>query len=255
MNAQGTHFADLLLRLLQRKRRQLSALVGASREVDKTASTEDSETNSYRYLGQAHRRRAPFMRSYADLAKEERQCVGTSPTAQTEKMRSDGLAADPSKGPADVSSEGSSCNNAPPTSSEDPLDPISLEASALIREKNTDSLVASETPAKLLPQRIDKSNLFIPLERRLRDKEHLKRVAELPCLVCSRQPSHAHHLRFAQKRGMSQKVSDEYTVPLCGLHHGDLHRSSSEQRWWENQKIEPLAISLELWAKHHSQQR
>jgi hypothetical protein len=39
------------------------------------------------------------------------------------------------------------------------------------------------------------------------------------------------HLRFAQRRGMSQKVSDEYVVPLCAL-----HRSSNEQEWWERQK-------------------
>jgi hypothetical protein len=80
--------------------------------------------------------------------------------------------------------------------------------------------------------KIDKSKLWLGLERRIRDKRHLKRVAELPCLVCNRQPSHAHHLRFAQRRGLSQKVSDEYVVLLCALHHGDLHRSSSEQGWW-----------------------
>jgi hypothetical protein len=77
-------------------------------------------------------------------------------------------------------------------------------------------------------------------------------VAELPCLVCNRQPSHAHHLRFAQRRGLSQKVSDEYVVPLCALHHGDLHCSSSEQDWWATQKIDPVPLSAELWSKHHS---
>jgi hypothetical protein len=39
-------------------------------------------------------------------------------------------------------------------------------------------------------------------------------------------------------------------VPLCALHHGDLHRSSSEQEWWARQKIEPVAISAELWASN-----
>ena len=95
-------------------------------------------------------------------------------------------------------------------------------------------------------QRIDKASLPIGYERRLRDKDHLRRVAELPCLVCSCQPSHAHHLRFAQRRGLGQKVSDEYVVPLCALHHGDLHRSSSEQEWWARQKINPVPVSNEL---------
>jgi len=98
--------------------------------------------------------------------------------------------------------------------------------------------------------KIDKSQLRLGVERRIRDKEHLKRVAELPCLVCSRQPSHAHHLRFAQRRGLSQKVSDEYVVPLCALHHGALHHYSSETEWWAKQKIDPLPVAAELWAKH-----
>jgi len=97
--------------------------------------------------------------------------------------------------------------------------------------------------------KIDKSKLWLGLEPRIRDKAHLRRVAELPCLICNRQPSHAHHLRFAQRRGLSQKVSDEYVVPLCALHHGDLHQSSSEQGWWKRQKIDPIAISAELWTK------
>ncbi|MGH7154768.1 MAG: Rad52/Rad22 family DNA repair protein, partial [Acetobacteraceae bacterium] len=36
----------------------------------------------------------------------------------------------------------------------------------------------------------------IPMARRVRDAAHLKYVASLPCLVCGRTPSHAHHLRF-----------------------------------------------------------
>lgn len=100
--------------------------------------------------------------------------------------------------------------------------------------------------------RIDKSKLWLGLERRIRDKAHLKRVAELPCLICSRQPSHAHHLRFAQRRGMSQKVSDEYVVPLCALHHSELHRSASEQEWWIRQRVDPLVISAQLWARNRS---
>jgi len=96
-------------------------------------------------------------------------------------------------------------------------------------------------------QSVDKSALPFGHERRIRDKAHLKRVQEEPCLVCNRQPSHAHHLKFAQRRGMSQKVSDEFVVPLCALHHGDLHRSSSEQDWWKRQAIDPLPVAANLW--------
>jgi hypothetical protein len=49
---------------------------------------------------------------------------------------------------------------------------------------------------------------------RLRDKDHLKFVAKQACLVCGREPSDAHHLRFAQPRALGRKVNDEFTVPV-----------------------------------------
>jgi hypothetical protein len=36
--------------------------------------------------------------------------------------------------------------------------------------------------------------------RRLRDRDHVRRVAQQPCLVCCRQPSDPHNLRFTQSR-------------------------------------------------------
>jgi Rad52/22 family double-strand break repair protein len=71
--------------------------------------------------------------------------------------------------------------------------------------------------------RIDKSQLALAEPKRIRDKAHLKFVASQPCSVCGRQPSDPHHLRFAQPRGLGLKVSDEFTVPLCRVHHRQLH--------------------------------
>jgi hypothetical protein len=82
------------------------------------------------------------------------------------------------------------------------------------------------------PARIDKSHLAIAEPRRLRDKAHLKFVASQPCLVCGRQPSDPHHLRFAQPRAIGMKVSDEFTVPLCRGHHRQLHQAGNEVAWW-----------------------
>lgn len=97
--------------------------------------------------------------------------------------------------------------------------------------------------------RIDKSTLMLATERRLRDKSHLKFVALQPCLICGREPSQAHHLTYCQKRGLSLKTSDEFVVPLCGLHHDELHRSGSEREWWESHHINPEPIAADLWAK------
>lgn len=96
--------------------------------------------------------------------------------------------------------------------------------------------------------RIDKAELPIGTERRMRDKAHLRRVAALPCLVCQITPSHAHHVKYAQPHGLAQKVSDEFVVPLCASHHNELHTASSERSWWHAQAIDPLQIARQLWA-------
>ena len=99
----------------------------------------------------------------------------------------------------------------------------------------------------LVPGQIDKSVLTIAEPRRLRDKAHLKFVASQPCLVCGRQPSDPHHLRFAQPRALALKVSDEFTVPLCRGHHRQLHQAGNEVTWWDGLSIDALEIAKGLW--------
>jgi hypothetical protein len=88
---------------------------------------------------------------------------------------------------------------------------------------------------------------------RLRDKEHCKFVASQPCVICGRMPTEAHHIRFAQPRALGRKVSDEYTVPVCRLHHRELHDFGDEASWWAAVSIDPLPIALELWRRSHTQ--
>ena len=97
------------------------------------------------------------------------------------------------------------------------------------------------------PAKIDKSLLTFGEVRRHRDKGHLKFVASQPCLVCGRSPADAHHLRFTQPRALGRKVSDEFTVPLCRVHHRDLHNVGDEVAWWGRRAIDPLATSRMLW--------
>ena len=89
---------------------------------------------------------------------------------------------------------------------------------------------------------------------RLRDKEHRKFVAGKPCLVCGRVPSDPHHLRFAQPRALGRRVSDEFTVPLCRLHHRELHRNGDEAAWWQANKIDPIPFALRLWHERQFEQ-
>jgi hypothetical protein len=87
---------------------------------------------------------------------------------------------------------------------------------------------------------------------RLRDKEHRKFVLRQPCLVCGRVPSDPHHLTFTQPRAMASRVSDEFIVPVCRVHHRELHRSGNEIAWWQKFNIDPLPVALRLWQQRRT---
>ena len=108
-----------------------------------------------------------------------------------------------------------------------------------------------EEAAEASRETIDKSMLTFPEPRRQRNKIHLRFVAKQPCVVCGRQPCDAHHLRFAQTRGLGLKVSDEFTVPLCRGHHRELHRAGNEPQWWAARGIDVLDAARKLWAETH----
>ncbi len=136
---------------------------------------------------------------------------------------------------------------------EEPL-PASAEGSACPAEKPFHALV--EEPAEgpiILPSTPSTRRRRVAAKTiRLRDKEHCKFVAAQPCVVCGRAPSEAHHIRFAQPRALGRKVSDEYTVPVCRLHHRELHGYGDEASWWAAVTIDPLPIALELWRRSRS---
>ena len=130
----------------------------------------------------------------------------------------------------------------------------------LMRQDQAKAMESHSAPPnapKLAPA---KTELFGPIDegratfvepKRLRDKRHLKFVASQPCLICGREPSDPHHLRFAQPRAIGLKVSDEFTVPLCRTHHRQLHQTGNEVAWWEKMNIEPLKIAEQLWQQTH----
>jgi hypothetical protein len=98
---------------------------------------------------------------------------------------------------------------------------------------------------------IDKSELSHPEPRRIRDREHVRFVTKQPCLVCGRTPSDPHHVRFAQRRALGRKVSDEFTVPLCRGHHREVHHCGDEAAWWGTAGIDPIGAARVLWLKTH----
>jgi hypothetical protein len=118
-----------------------------------------------------------------------------------------------------------------------PLEPLSRDA--------------GKPKHRSLSKGIDKNVLTLPEPRRIRDRFHVKSVAQHPCLICGRLPSDAHHLRFAQSRALGRKVSDEFTVPLCRGHHREVHHCGDEAAWWRNVGMDPVATARALWLETH----
>ena len=106
-------------------------------------------------------------------------------------------------------------------------------------------------PRQTEPRSSDVTVISKPV--RERDRDHLKFVAAQPCLVCGRTPSDPHHIKFAEHQAMGRKVSDRFTVPVCRLHHRELHRRGNERVWWQKQGIDPLVVAASLWAKTHTE--
>jgi hypothetical protein len=105
----------------------------------------------------------------------------------------------------------------------------------------------SRTSGELKVERVDESALAIAEPRRYRNKEHLRFVAQQACLVCGRKPSDPHHLRFMQPRALGRKVSDEFAVLLCRIHHRAAHRAGDERTWWKQLGIDPIKAARRFW--------
>lgn len=92
-------------------------------------------------------------------------------------------------------------------------------------------------------------------QKPIRSPKHLTFVRQQPCMIkydglnCNRE-SIAHHPTFLKgKRGMGQKVSDEYAIPICHFHHYNLHYIG-EKFFWNGHDIgldEVVNYGRELW--------
>jgi hypothetical protein len=127
----------------------------------------------------------------------------------------------------------------------------SQRAGEVTQSSTAQSSLAAEPTNRLRSKTIDKSVLALSEPRRIRDREHVKHVAKQPCLVCGRQPSDPHHLRFSQSRALGRKVSDEFTVPLCRGHHREVHRCGDEAAWWSKAGVNPTVVARALWLESH----
>ena len=88
-------------------------------------------------------------------------------------------------------------------------------------------------------------------QKKFRSNKYLIWVSERPCLLCMSEPCQAHHITTAELRGMGQRVSDNFTIPLCYSHHHQLHMTG-EKSFWQKLDINPKYYSELLFATYNS---
>lgn len=74
------------------------------------------------------------------------------------------------------------------------------------------------------------SFLLKPKMRRWENTKWLQWVKTQPCCVCGQQADDPHHIIGHGMGGMGTKAHDLFTIPLCRIHHDELHRDPKQ---WE----------------------
>jgi hypothetical protein len=89
---------------------------------------------------------------------------------------------------------------------------------------------------------------------RQKNDAHLGFIRGLSCLICLDNTStEAAHVRMSSPRagkrsvGAGEKPDDKWTIPLCNEHHRAQH-AENEREFWMRLGINPVFVSLALWA-------
>lgn len=90
-----------------------------------------------------------------------------------------------------------------------------------------------------------------------KDSDYLAMVRQCPCLKCGMEPSEAAHVRYAcaaygKASGLGKKPEDRWALCLCADCHRlarDAQHNRSEQSFWHELGINPLAACVRLYAQ------
>lgn len=76
-------------------------------------------------------------------------------------------------------------------------------------------------------------------------QRHMKRVAELPCVVRGTSPVQVHHICMANLTGAGQRCSDWLTIPLDPAEHTLLHKDIKAWELRNGRQIDHVTRTLE----------
>jgi hypothetical protein len=116
--------------------------------------------------------------------------------------------------------------------------PISLSPSFL-----SDDVNGIEEIKKVLDLAVDPeppaSFMKFPKLQRWESVKYLQWVKSQPCCVCGATADDAHHIIGYGQGGIGTKAHDLFTIPLCPVHHSELHK---DPKWWEQENGSQLIL-------------
>lgn len=85
-------------------------------------------------------------------------------------------------------------------------------------------------------------------------EKHLSAIRTLPCCIpgCCVVGCDPHHLKTGLaklERGMGQRATDRWTLPMCRGHHDEIEAIGSrrEEKWFLDRAIEAIDLAAALW--------
>ncbi|HHN8388108.1 DUF968 domain-containing protein [Morganella morganii] len=108
---------------------------------------------------------------------------------------------------------------------------------SIVHQPRSHSRIVQEIIEKIKPVVVLKvdpeppqSFMKIPKYQRWVCPTYLQWVKKQPCCVCGQQADDPHHIIGHGAGGMGTKAHDIFTIPLCRIHHNELHRDPAA---WE----------------------
>lgn len=108
---------------------------------------------------------------------------------------------------------------------------ISLSGEHLSETPNDERVSKSVLNLTINPEPPASLMLKPKLQRWINDN-YLQWVKSQPCCVCNSIAHEAHHLIGHGQGGMGTKAHDLFTIPLCRIHHSELHK---DPNGWERE--------------------
>jgi hypothetical protein len=56
-----------------------------------------------------------------------------------------------------------------------------------------------------------------------------------------------HRDRHLRHHATMARVGAIMVVPVCRIHHRELHRSGDEAGWWKKLNVDPVSVALRFW--------